>query len=304
MKDFFISYTNADQPWAEWIAWQLENEGYSTVIQAWDFHAGSNFVSNMQKAAVETDCTIAVISPAFFTSAYTEAEWTSAFANDPIGAKRKFVMVRVEDVNPPGLLKPRVYIDLVGLKDKDASELLIKQIRGERTKPDKPPNFPGFVDGLKTPPPRFPGVLSVRVFFILCTFPTDEIKKLLIRQNQKQNLFDIGIRIADWNSWVGRSNAEMNLKSFQKSLELEAKQVLKLEDEEQRESEIRKVLLKFCDEFQRHMTKFDEEHSDFGRSIFNGVNIAITELPFPFNYYTWNTKNRKGVLSNDDQVRQ
>ena len=54
MKDFFISYTKADQSWAEWIAWQLESEGYTTVIQVWDFHAGSNFVSEMQQAAAET----------------------------------------------------------------------------------------------------------------------------------------------------------------------------------------------------------------------------------------------------------
>jgi hypothetical protein len=87
MKDFFISYTKADQAWAEWIAWQLENlGGYTTVIQAWDFHAGSNFISEMQKAAVETHCTIAVLSPAFLTSPFTEAEWTSAFASDPTGA--------------------------------------------------------------------------------------------------------------------------------------------------------------------------------------------------------------------------
>jgi TIR domain len=35
--DFFVSYTAADQEWAEWIAWQLEEAGYRTVLQAWDF---------------------------------------------------------------------------------------------------------------------------------------------------------------------------------------------------------------------------------------------------------------------------
>ena len=33
-KDFFISYTKADKAWAEWIAWELENEGYTCVLQA------------------------------------------------------------------------------------------------------------------------------------------------------------------------------------------------------------------------------------------------------------------------------
>ena len=37
--DFFVSYTSADRAWAEWIAWQLEAEGYTVVVQAWDFVA-------------------------------------------------------------------------------------------------------------------------------------------------------------------------------------------------------------------------------------------------------------------------
>jgi hypothetical protein len=33
-RDFFISYTSADLAWAEWIAWELEDVGYTTLIQA------------------------------------------------------------------------------------------------------------------------------------------------------------------------------------------------------------------------------------------------------------------------------
>jgi hypothetical protein len=37
-RDLFISYTKDDRGWAEWIAWawQLEAEGDTTVLQAWD----------------------------------------------------------------------------------------------------------------------------------------------------------------------------------------------------------------------------------------------------------------------------
>ena len=42
--DFFVSYTSADRAWAEWIAWQLEADGYHVVVQAWDFRPGSDFV--------------------------------------------------------------------------------------------------------------------------------------------------------------------------------------------------------------------------------------------------------------------
>jgi hypothetical protein len=42
--DFFVSYTSADRAWAEWIAWQLDAEGYTVVVQAWDFRPGRDFV--------------------------------------------------------------------------------------------------------------------------------------------------------------------------------------------------------------------------------------------------------------------
>lgn len=62
MKDFFVSYNNADKQWAEWIAWVLEEAGYSVLIQAWDFRPGTNFVLEMQAAAEQTQQTLAVLS--------------------------------------------------------------------------------------------------------------------------------------------------------------------------------------------------------------------------------------------------
>jgi hypothetical protein len=41
--DFFVSYTSVDRAWAEWIVWQLEDEGYTVVVQAWDFIPGRSW---------------------------------------------------------------------------------------------------------------------------------------------------------------------------------------------------------------------------------------------------------------------
>jgi hypothetical protein len=49
-RDFFISYTGVNRSWAEWIGVQLEAAGYSTVLQAWDFRSGSDFLHQMQQA--------------------------------------------------------------------------------------------------------------------------------------------------------------------------------------------------------------------------------------------------------------
>jgi hypothetical protein len=34
--DFFVSYTQADLGWAEWVAWELEDAGYRVIVQVWD----------------------------------------------------------------------------------------------------------------------------------------------------------------------------------------------------------------------------------------------------------------------------
>ena len=84
MHDFFISYTGVDRGWAEWIAWTLEEAGFSVVLQAWDFLApGSNFVLEMQRAAVGASRTIAVLSPDYLTSHFAAPEWAAALAGDP-----------------------------------------------------------------------------------------------------------------------------------------------------------------------------------------------------------------------------
>ena len=62
MKNFFISYTGNNRTWAEWVAWVLEEAGYSVIIQARDFRLGGNFVLDTQRATVEATSTIAALS--------------------------------------------------------------------------------------------------------------------------------------------------------------------------------------------------------------------------------------------------
>ena len=164
-KDFFISYNRADRAWAEWIAWQLEEAGYTTVLQAWDFRPGGNFVLDMQRAAAQADRTLAVLSPDFLASAFTQPEWAAAFVQDPTGEKGILVPVRVRACDPQGLLRAITYIDLVDAVEAGdeavAREVLLAEVQRGRRKPQMAPGFPR---GTGTPPsvperPRFPGAL-------------------------------------------------------------------------------------------------------------------------------------------------
>jgi hypothetical protein len=58
----------------------------------------------MQKAATETERTIAVLSQNYLHAEYTQSEWAAAFAKDPQGARHTLIPVRIADCQPNGLL--------------------------------------------------------------------------------------------------------------------------------------------------------------------------------------------------------
>ncbi|MEI6847483.1 MAG: toll/interleukin-1 receptor domain-containing protein, partial [Chlorobiaceae bacterium] len=128
-KDFFISYTRADQQQAEWIARILKEADYTVIIQAWDFYAGGNFVLQMQKALENTERTIAVLSPKYLDSVYARPEWAATFAKDPTGEKGLLIPVRIEKCELRGLLNAIIYIDLVNLSDEAAKNTLLQKIQ-------------------------------------------------------------------------------------------------------------------------------------------------------------------------------
>ena len=154
-RDFFISYTAANQQWAEWIAWTLEDAGYTTVIQAWDFLAGNNFVLEMQKASVGAERTIAVLSPAYLRSGFAIAEWATAFVQDPTGEQGLLLPVRIEECDLQGLHRPIIYTDLISRTKEEARAALLAGVSRIRAKPTTPPPFPSS----SPEKPCFPGVL-------------------------------------------------------------------------------------------------------------------------------------------------
>lgn len=146
-KDFFISYTSADRAWAEWIAYQLEHEGYTTIIQAWDFRPGEDFILAMHEASRRSKSTVLVLSPEYLQSEFGIKEWAAALRTDPLGKQRKVIPVRVRPCDVEGLLGSIVYIDLVGHSPIEAETVLLNGVKRERSKPSTPVPFPGTVNG-------------------------------------------------------------------------------------------------------------------------------------------------------------
>ncbi len=132
LKDFFISYTSSDENRATWIAQVLEKNGYSVIIQAWDFRPGDNFVSKINQSLKECQKLIMVLSNNYLKSVWCEAEWTVKLSEQTKHNDRRIIPIRIENIVVDGLLSSIVYIDIF---DKTESEAIAEILKGIEEKP-------------------------------------------------------------------------------------------------------------------------------------------------------------------------
>jgi hypothetical protein len=143
---FFVSHAGRDRAWAEWVAWQLTDAGYSVELDVWDWAAGQNFMTAMSDALDRADRVVALFSTAYLDrSRYTTEEWSASMLHMPPGDPKQLLPLRVEDVavtQIPAVLRPLLFHDLFGLEEDAARRVLLEAAAGPR-RPDRPPVFPG-----------------------------------------------------------------------------------------------------------------------------------------------------------------
>jgi hypothetical protein len=140
LTDFFVSYTSKDQAWAEWIAWQLKQNGHSVRIQAWHFKPGNVWVQEMQAALQECERMIAVLSPDYLKSDHAQAEWNVFYTKDPRGTEALLIPIRVAPTPLEDLHKTRNYIDFVGREEAACLKALLQGL--DPHEPTVAPMFP------------------------------------------------------------------------------------------------------------------------------------------------------------------
>src|SRR3954467_7246060 len=137
--DFFISHAGRDTGWGEWLAWQLQQAGYTVELDGWDWAPGEDFVARMQQALQRADRLLAVCTEVYFASAFGGAELRAAFAGSAAAGGR-IVPVLIEPVTLPALYAPLIPLDLTGLDEAAAAARLRTRLAGGR--PTGPPPFP------------------------------------------------------------------------------------------------------------------------------------------------------------------
>ncbi|MEI6757728.1 MAG: tetratricopeptide repeat protein [Chlorobium sp.] len=160
MKDFFVSYTGADLQIASWIAWVLEDAGYSVVFQEWDFRAaGPSVIGNIDSVSKECERTLLVLSPDYFDSAFTKLEWETVVHKDPSGELGLLVPVVVKECTIDGVLRRLVSVSLLGLEEQAAKSTLLAALKRDRTKSAVKPLYKNANQQHSLHKPRYPGTL-------------------------------------------------------------------------------------------------------------------------------------------------
>jgi TIR domain len=141
--DFFITYNGKDENWATWVAAVLEDAGYTTTLQAWDFRPGDNFMAAMDHALAKSRHTLGVLSPNYLASVFARAEWTAAYRQSLLGKPRGFIPVRVTECDVAPLLGPVSYIDLVGIEEDEARRRLLAGVAEQVARGRGGSHYPG-----------------------------------------------------------------------------------------------------------------------------------------------------------------
>jgi len=149
--DFFISYTARDWNWASWLDFLLREQGYTTIVQGYDFVIGKSFVHAMDEAVKRCRFVVCLLSPAYLESGWCQKELEAGLHAD------KLVLLRIADCELVGLAAPYAYANLMDLDEVAARDLTLAQLHkraGRDPRPKVSPQFPGTPSA--SPSPRFP----------------------------------------------------------------------------------------------------------------------------------------------------
>ena len=159
--DFWLSYARRDQGWAEWIAWQLADTGYTVELDPWDQSDGRDFDAVIAVGLARADRVLILLSEAYYQ------RWSASAAQPgPTWELDRLMAVRVEPVargQVPADLHGLAYRDLFGLSERQAIEILFLTIT-EPVRATGLPAYsgrgtPGGLSRMGTARPRLPSAL-------------------------------------------------------------------------------------------------------------------------------------------------
>jgi tetratricopeptide (TPR) repeat protein/nucleoside phosphorylase len=131
--DFSIFYVSADLAWAEWIASQLEESGYSVVVQARDSRLGSDSGGTLDKATPAAMHALSVTSAVALAAEGPTWGFDESRSADPDAERVALTPIVVAAIDNEELAGS-ASIDLVGLDEEHARLALLEGVRRLRAR--------------------------------------------------------------------------------------------------------------------------------------------------------------------------
>ena len=111
--DVFISYSHVDTGWVNGrLLPELEARGFRVAIDYRDFQSGAFSDKEMERCIVQSNRTIAVLTPDYVRSGWAAFETSMVRVLDPDALHRRLVPVLVKDCEIPLRIRVMHYRDL------------------------------------------------------------------------------------------------------------------------------------------------------------------------------------------------
>jgi hypothetical protein len=104
--DVFLSYHSGDGEWVAALKSKLESSGIRVWLDTEQIRPGDLFPGALARAIGAVRCVVIVLSPGSVASAWVEEEYNLALAH-----RRHVIAALIEDVEPPGFLAGRTWVD-------------------------------------------------------------------------------------------------------------------------------------------------------------------------------------------------
>ena len=110
----FLSYAHADadKAFVSELYDRIKRDGIECFFDEESIAPGANFVLKISEAIDECNYLVVVMSPAYFSARFTQAEWSPILAGDPANESPRLMPLLLQQCNIPALLKPLKYIDV------------------------------------------------------------------------------------------------------------------------------------------------------------------------------------------------
>ncbi|MEV4050771.1 TIR domain-containing protein [Amycolatopsis sp. NPDC049688] len=122
-EGYFISYSNRDGfANAKWLAEILRSAGHKVWFDAWELKVGDNIAARIRDAIESADAVVVVLSEDYASRPWMSREISIAAAQP----NPRFLPVRFEEVEAPGLLGDYKYLDLFELEEVEAKRQVLE----------------------------------------------------------------------------------------------------------------------------------------------------------------------------------